>query len=473
MKKCYLCGLELIKVNLSNLTKDQEEEKVRSLKEDGKCISHEEHIIQNAIAGYLKSEDVLCISCGSELNDSIDKEFTKQFDFLKKLLDLRIDRSSSSKKRIEKTKAEIYLSKFDKSISVYWSKNGIEPIRPVHFFDRESNILYYFGPIKAYDSYLKKNNIVITDDCGIVKNTNIQFSNSDIIFPDFNLENTNFKQALAKIAAGFATKSGVVRENLSCVLDYDNNGFLKNIEVIPFYPLKEIDRRIEVEKHNFSDYPHHYLSLFTLNDNVNKRLYCYIELFSTFQCYVLLTDNYQGEAIFKNFSQTTLYKDYKTEVLDYKMGKYYLEVLNSNGYKMTMEQFNSLDCADRESKVNKVLESIRFNFDYGYYLNGVLTKITNDIAPICNCDLAEVGLDILFLYYEDGFDNELIDLNKYKIVFRDQGDSRNLKAYVYEIASKFINNYDESFEQLRVYNHQKFYRLLDFVKKSRGLDQLD
>lgn len=473
MNKCYLCGLELVKVNLSSLSKEDKENKIRLLKEDGKCISHEEHIIQNAIAGHLTSEDVLCLMCGSDLNDDVDKEFTKQFDFIKKLLDLRIDRSSSKKGRVEKTQAEIYLSKFNTSISVFWSKNGLEPVRPVHFYDEDSNIIYFFGPIEACGGYLKRNNIDIPEGCEIVKNKNIEYGDADIIFPDFNIKNINFKQALGKISAGFATKSGVSRENLNCVIDIKNNKLLENIKVIPFYPIREIDRRIEVDKHNFRDYPHHYLSLFTLGNGNEKQLYCYVELFSTFQWYVLLTENYEGEAIFNNFSQTTLNKGYEKEALDYKMGQYYLDVLNCNGYEMSMEQFNSLDYDDKEAKVNKVLESIRFNFDYDEYLDSILTKITNDIIPIKDEFLANIGRDICFLYYKDEYENDLVDLHKYKVVFNDHNNSKNLKSYVYEIISKFNDNYDESFESLKIYNHQKFYRLLDFVRKSSGLDHLD
>jgi hypothetical protein len=107
---CYLCGLELISLKGLKLSKEQKIEKIESLKNKGQCITHEEHIIPNALGGYLKSEDVLCEECGSKLNDSIDKKFIENFDFLKKLLDLRVDRSSNKNNQ---TKAKVYLSKLN------------------------------------------------------------------------------------------------------------------------------------------------------------------------------------------------------------------------------------------------------------------------------------------------------------------------------------------------------------------------
>ena len=56
---CYLCGLELISLKGLKLSKEQKIEKIESLKNKGQCITHEEHIIHNALGGYLKSENVL------------------------------------------------------------------------------------------------------------------------------------------------------------------------------------------------------------------------------------------------------------------------------------------------------------------------------------------------------------------------------------------------------------------------------
>lgn len=44
-----------------------------------KTITHVEHILQNAIAGKLKSAKILCEKCGSIFNDEIDSAFIKIF----------------------------------------------------------------------------------------------------------------------------------------------------------------------------------------------------------------------------------------------------------------------------------------------------------------------------------------------------------------------------------------------------------
>ena len=60
---CYLCGNSMIS-----------EEYYLSHKEEFKetpCLLHDEHIIQNALHGKLKSNSILCKNCGTILGDEI------------------------------------------------------------------------------------------------------------------------------------------------------------------------------------------------------------------------------------------------------------------------------------------------------------------------------------------------------------------------------------------------------------------
>ena len=60
------------------------------------------------------------------------------------------------------------------------------------------------------------------------------------------------------------------------------------------------------------------LKLFTSKYNDGKtRLYCYLDLFSTFQYYVLLNDDYKGEEISKAYAQRLIPKESRPDVSNY------------------------------------------------------------------------------------------------------------------------------------------------------------
>ncbi len=60
------------------------------------------------------------------------------------------------------------------------------------------------------------------------------------------------------------------------------------------------------------------LKLFTSKYNDGKtRLYCYLDLFSTFQYYVLLNDDYEGEEISETYAQRLMPKGQRPDVSDY------------------------------------------------------------------------------------------------------------------------------------------------------------
>ncbi|MGB8194058.1 MAG: HNH endonuclease [Chitinophagaceae bacterium] len=63
-----------------------------------------EHIIQNCIGGSLRSNCLLCSTCNKALGSTVDSEFSKQFDSLAALLNLKRDRLKSHVIKNLKTK---------------------------------------------------------------------------------------------------------------------------------------------------------------------------------------------------------------------------------------------------------------------------------------------------------------------------------------------------------------------------------
>lgn len=110
--------------------------------------------------------------------------------------------------------------------------------------------------------------------------------------------NDCFKEGFVKIAVEYSLHKGIARKQLDVALSlHDNNSASVNFDKIPVFPFVPMDRfnnvyelhRDEIEKL----YPSHTLLLF----NNDKKLLCYIDLFSTFQYYVLLSENYTGEDV--------------------------------------------------------------------------------------------------------------------------------------------------------------------------------
>ena len=79
MNKCYYCNQKF---------------------DDKNHLRHNEHIIQNAIGGRLKSNNILCEKCGCDLGKKIDAPFVKIFENICKILNVTKDHGNDQKRII-------------------------------------------------------------------------------------------------------------------------------------------------------------------------------------------------------------------------------------------------------------------------------------------------------------------------------------------------------------------------------------
>lgn len=260
--KCYLTGADITDKN-------------KSL----------EHILPNALGGQLKSRSVLCSKANLELSEIIDTPFNKIFEGIYRRLPLDKDRNS--------TRGIVGVhQKYNKEI--VFKDNKCFPRKPV--FDHEKNVLYAQSEKigKGYIEYLKKNGKIKPE-----QEIKISTDLSGEVRFDFKITNKIFPFGFAKIAAGFASLKGVDRNNLKSILDLTNSSFQNNIMLLPFSPFTPQDVFFENSTHKSIHYPLHIITLKGLKqDGV---LYCYIELFSTFQYVVLLDINYNGDDIYHEY----------------------------------------------------------------------------------------------------------------------------------------------------------------------------
>lgn len=135
--------------------------------------------------------------------------------------------------------------------------------------------------------------------------------------------NEDFKKGMVKIATEYALHCGIGRELLTEVISIDDKGKAMidydKAKLKPFIPTTLFDILYEDHRYLFEDgYPSHMLKLFTSKYNDGKtRLYCYLDLFSTFLYYVLLNDDYEGEEICETYAQRLIPKGQRPDVSDY------------------------------------------------------------------------------------------------------------------------------------------------------------
>ena len=300
--RCYVCNKEIV----DNPTKADE------------CKAHGEHIIHNGIRGKLISRTILCEKCGGAYSKE-DSTFCKIFDPFMAALSTRLipaDHGKDTDKVLKGSLFDAPTSNMDDPSRKVTIKKGVaSPIEP--YYEINGNTITLYAEKHRIDQYEK---VVAKELCAdgndianftVVKVTDIHdkgylayyFSKDNATFND------DFKNGMVKIAAEFALDCGIPRERLTSVLVINADGTSSidstKAKVVPFIPTTLFDCIFEDYRYALEEgYPSHTLKLFstTYNDGTTV-LCCYIDLFSTFQYYVVLNEDYKGEEISKTYSQ--------------------------------------------------------------------------------------------------------------------------------------------------------------------------
>ena len=395
-------------------------------------------------------------------------------------------------------------------IDVIWKDFKVYPLKPFHkYIENNKKVIIYANQItakyyrkkveneisKKYDKNSKPEIIICDDLVGIIQ------------YP-FNMDNQAFKRGLAKIAIGFALKYSIVREKLKkiqwfksskqqtlrdfnyqwiefdkksninreelpLVLEIDNNtkqGKIKDeIFTIQFYPLGIIDRLIEIQKNEFEHYPFHNLILFTLNYNPNisngkKVLICYIELFSTFQWYVVLNDEYYGESIYEYYAQNILKKDDYIVNIDwrryYKEREIYLQPLRITE-KYIDKKYNDRDdknksCWDIEEElIQEETIKKKYKLDFENYLHNIISGISNQVLLVKQKQ-EFLKPELKDTHFDKFFNNEyfMSEYDMFNTFENMQNFKQNLDLF---FSQKYNEKYDDYDEIFSIDSYRKIY----------------
>lgn len=271
--KCYLCRCNLEKENISD-----------------------EHIIPQVLGGCLISNKLLCRDCNSKLGKTIDAKFVKTFEPLICTLDI-IGRDSN-----KGVNCKILTE--DREIDGIIQNGKLYPKKP--FFTMKGNKVNFYGSKKNL-KYFKK---IIQNEAAKRK-----INTSELVIKciddvtgfftvDFHIDNQNFYESMTKIALNFALENSIPYEVLEHLISKKDKKIESGI-LLPYLPLTDFEKILERSRNKIEpDFPSHTILLFSERlDKGDKMLVCYIDLFSTFQFYIILSTEYKGSDVFIPYFQ--------------------------------------------------------------------------------------------------------------------------------------------------------------------------
>ena len=225
-----------------------------------------EHVIQNALGGLYESEDICCPECNNFISKHIDVPFTTIFNPI--------------------------ISRIDN-----FSKTNNTKSTPLC-----TGTIVYKG--KYYEANIKAGKVVSCPELSRELRCDISKLPLQIVSYNFDLKNSAFQTGIAKIAFNYAMAQNIDFKYLESGLVVDKSGnavnsIKYNYNIIPFCPLNPVDVSLELD--GDASEPFHNMILFSQHNE----LWCYVDLFNTFQYYVLLSDKIpENHKIYANYTQT-------------------------------------------------------------------------------------------------------------------------------------------------------------------------
>lgn len=482
--KCYVCDKELVDTVTDPKTQ---------------CKKHGEHIIHNAILGHLKSDKILCEDCGGKYSQD-DALFAGVFSPIVALLKAggRL-RQPDRKIKDMSVKGQIFVDRELSTSPIYdiiFRDGKIFPAKPDYKLNENAKVLDIICDSKQYKNYsnsvISKLKAVGIDISEFKIVPHCELSKEGLVGLFFSKGKENFNESmrngLMKIAVEFALDRGVCREELKDVLLIDPNTNESRIDyenayIIPFCTLNIVDGIFENERVRFErTYPSHSLYLFTINHQEGKALYCYIDLFSTFQFYVLLNRDYKGNTVNEYYAQKLLKNyQYTDEEIDSMSNNDLDEVIRGNN--LDIEQINNSSSA--RDAIKTLLRKKGPEFDLMQMKNNaykaiervILLFIVNRRKPVIDIPL---GIDkstenIITTYLDDCKMTPQEQLELYTFLEKHYRDyvleistEERLKYNAYPIScTDFFNEHNEL---MRVYMISVYSKLCAYCYNVAGIN---
>lgn len=431
---------------------------------------HCEHIIPNGISGKLKTKGILCKDCGEHLGSEIDTYISNKFKILNNLLDIERDRKKNPS-------ASCYALFDNRKVECVLKRGVLNFVKP--YVDSNKNKIFcniksikqlktmYNNETEGTYTYETK-----TDKIEYLDLTSLlELTREDCL-------------ALVKIAVEFALYSGVDIQQLNVAFKRnpnDKKGKFLEPKIIPYYPLNNFEYILENTKWFFekqrinsngnnaiiSKYPTHSLHIFSHN----KKLYCFISLYSYFEFYVCLSNCFR-EKISKWYIESVQKIQKYKKIYDLKNASLSdIDICSQDlgiSREEIMDKINStkkgdpiifekeIDVKPENEKsiyyMNSIVDDLLIAINY-YSKRKVVPNILEHIPiEIIDCldsiekcrTFSSIVADALFLTKKIE-DNDYFDIDKYKTILHDG-------KYAIDAISKKMK--DEDFKK-NVYQYRK------------------
>ena len=387
----------------------------------GKLITtrSREHIIQNALGGLYESEDICCPECNNYISKYIDVPFTKTFNPI-------ISRIENFTKTNNKKSQPVCTGK-----------------------------ARYNGTL--YDVHIKGGKVVACPLLSKELKCDISKLSLEIVAYDFSIEHSTFMNGICKIAFNFALKKGIDLTNLIKGLEVKSvNDKIEDISfkytVIPFVPLNPLDKHIEL---NTDMELYHNLILFSQGN----MLWCYVDLFNTFQFYVLLCDSWDERiSVHETYLQLLQKLDRSIPELYIRKPKHILTYAMFYNIKpcMDLDEFKKRieEVIKKESQKKSISDVLSAKMNHGYLIADELKQMSREEM--------EFHLKPILLYSDE--EDHLQEENFRKVTLSGKGmDIVSYPLFVQLLMSK--GKIDA-----RSYTRAKFDRLNRFLA---GFDKIE
>lgn len=451
MRNCYLCGTGL-------------ESYV-----DSESKNHYEHIIPQGLGGQLDLAGILCKECGGDkfLGGKIDKPFCNIFSLITERLDIKNDR----KTKPVSLEGKYHFLGENNCIDIYLRDGNISPKIPDKKFDHDRKVAYVYANKKVAKHFKThvENELKKEVSNYSVYTTEIVSSLNDyrgILELPFNLDNDILKKGLTKIAIEFALSKGIKYETIKHLIDRSKRTIKCNNNVVPYFPIAKTEEMMEYIRTSIdSNFMSHSLVLFSQRqiDNTGKevkQLYCFIELFGTFQYFVELSSNYIGADIEQESYAQRILKaqksNFKIQGLDYKDLFICLKDLGLDDKDVEGLNYNEI-CAKLQSRYDKKNNYI---FDYSENTKRIVESMIQYAILKSDKELISVIHELQSHFYFN------MGQNNFHITFFRSRFMKDSSPYSLIPAIKEL--YVEDKDRLTRYTYFKFKELSVFIDENKS-----
>ena len=311
---------------------------------------------------------------------------------------------------------------------------------------------------KIYDVKIKKGKIVGCPELSKKLKCNIKDIPLHLISYDFIIDNKSFNNGIKKIAFNFAIAKGIdinkINKGLDMIIEQNQLKKIEyNYEMIPFFPLNPMDEYIEL---NTDLELYHNLILFS-QDN---KLWCYVDLFNTFQYYVLLSDEWNSKnKVLETYLQLVQKIDKTPRELYIRKPKHmltYSMLYNVKACKDIDEFKKRINVAiQKESQKKKMSEVISYKLNGGYFKPEILQKMEKETAKEYLKKDMYFHLKSLLLYFDE--EDKIKESTFRQVTLINKNDE--IASYPLLINILFANGTIN----IKEYTYKKFERLNKFL----------